>query len=131
MCMKLFLDTNVFIASLTYEAERGETATRLLNSDYEFHTSLINLMELRTVLAKKKRIEIDRVEEIEREIVTDVNLLVPDASDIMEANKIQRETLLYPLDAFILACAEERDTELATFDSEILENGGTHPDALV
>jgi predicted nucleic acid-binding protein len=67
--MKLFLDTNVIIASLTDEPERGETATELLNADHEFHTSLINIMELRTVLAKKKRIETDRVEEIEREVV--------------------------------------------------------------
>ena len=81
--MKLFLDTNVIIASLTDEAERGETATQLLNSDHEFHTSLINIMELRTVLAKKKRIEMERVEEIESEVVQDVNLLVPDASDMM------------------------------------------------
>jgi len=129
--MKLFLDTNVIIASLTDEPERGETATELLNADHEFHTSLINIMELRTVLAKKKRMETDRVEEIESDVVSGVNLLVPDASDIMEANKIQRETLLYPFDAFILACAEERDAELVSFDSEILENGGTHPDDLV
>jgi len=80
------------------------------------------------VLAKKKRTEMDRVEEIEREVVRDVNLLVPDASDMMEANKIQRETLLYPLDALVLACSEERDAELVSSDSEILDNGGTHPE---
>jgi len=129
--MRLFLDTNVFIASLTDEPERGEVATQLLNTDHDFHTSLINIMELRTVLAKKKRMEMERVEEIESEVVRDVNLLVPDASDIMEANKIQRETLLYPLDAFVLACAEGRDAELVSFDSEILDNGGMHPEEVL
>lgn len=126
--MKLFLDTNVIIASLTDEPGRGETATELLNGNHEFHTSLINIMELRTVLAKKKQIEMERVKDVEREVVRGINLLVPDASDIMEANKIQRDTLLYPLDSFILACARGRDTELVSFDSEILDNGGKHPE---
>jgi len=129
--MTLFLDTNVIIASLIDEPERGETATELLNANHDFCTSLINIMELRTVLAKKKRMEMERVEEIEHEVVKSVNLLVPDTSDIMEANKIQHDTLLYPLDSFILACAKQRDAELVSFDSEILDNGGTHPDDLI
>jgi predicted nucleic acid-binding protein len=43
MSERLFLDTNVFIASITKEEERVEVAKELLNSDYEFYTSLLNL----------------------------------------------------------------------------------------
>ena len=57
MSRRLFLDTNVFIASITNEPERVDVAKELLNSEYEFYTSLLNLLELRTVLAKKKRLE--------------------------------------------------------------------------
>lgn len=125
--MRLFLDTNVIIASVTGEPDRGETATRLLNQDHDFYTSLINLMEVRTVLTKKKKVEREQVEEVESRIVGGVELLIPDATDMMQANKKQSENLLYPLDALILACAEGNDAELVTFDSEILDNGGTHP----
>mgnify|MGYP006282771885 FL=1 len=55
--MKLFVDSNVFIASLTDEPGRGRTAIQLLDSDHEFCTSILNLMEIRSVLMKKKRIE--------------------------------------------------------------------------
>ncbi|MGM0590612.1 MAG: type II toxin-antitoxin system VapC family toxin [Halobacteriota archaeon] len=56
--MKVFVDTNVFLAALTDEPERGDKAVEFLNADFEFYTSILNLMELRAVLAKKKRIEL-------------------------------------------------------------------------
>ena len=62
--MRVFVDTNVFIASLTDEPGRGEIATELLNEDHEFCTSIINLMEIRSVMTKKKRVEQDRVEAV-------------------------------------------------------------------
>ncbi len=129
--MKVFVDTNVFVASLTEEPERGETATELLNSQNHLYTSLLNLMELRTVLTKKKKMEMDEVEEIEETVVGGVDLLVPDASDMIEANRVQKETLLYPMDSVMAACASERDAELTSFDSELLEHTGTHPEELV
>jgi predicted nucleic acid-binding protein len=50
--MRCFLDTNVFIAAVldTDESEATGTATALLNDTHEFLTSLLTLMELRTVL---------------------------------------------------------------------------------
>ncbi|GAB6878245.1 hypothetical protein JCM17823_05190 [Halorubrum gandharaense] len=62
--MKVFVDTNVFVASLTDEPGRGDVATELLNGSYEFCTSILNLMEIRSVLTKKKRVEQERVEEV-------------------------------------------------------------------
>ena len=51
--MKVFVDTNVFIASITEEPARGEMATELLNENHEFYTSILNLMEIRSVLTKR------------------------------------------------------------------------------
>ena len=129
--MRLFVDTNVLIASATDEPARGETATRLLNLDHDFCTSLINLMELRTVLTKKKRVEQERVEALERRITDGLDLIVPDASDMVRAHRHQREALLYPLDAILLACAENQDAELVSFDAEVVDNGGAHPDEIL
>ncbi len=51
--MKLFLDTNVIVAAVTKDTERSETGVRVLNDFDETYTSVLNLMELRTVLTKE------------------------------------------------------------------------------
>jgi predicted nucleic acid-binding protein len=55
----------------------------------------------------------------------------PDASDILEANRLQSETLLYPMDALILSPAASSDSPLVTFDSELLEHGAVTPDTVL
>lgn len=129
--MRVFLDTNVFVASLTDEPERGEAATELMNRDHEFYTSLLNLMELRTVLTKKKRVEQDEVADVIREISEQVNIVVHEASDVVSANDIQREQLLYPMDCLILALAFDQDATLVTFDSELLDADAVAPSELL
>lgn len=62
--MRVLVDTNVLVASLTDEPSRGTVATEFLNGEHEYCTSLLNLMELRSVMTKKKRSEQDRVEEV-------------------------------------------------------------------
>lgn len=52
--MRLFLDTNVFIAAVTDEPETGAVAAEVLDADHDFFTSTMNLMELRSVLTKKQ-----------------------------------------------------------------------------
>ena len=46
-----------------------------------------------------------------------------DASDVMTANRLQSETLLYPMDAMILSAADAADATLVSFDSELVEHG--------
>nr|WP_156184061.1 PIN domain-containing protein [Halostagnicola sp. A56] len=54
--MKLFVDTNLLVAATLDEDERGEMATKFLNLDRELATTILNLMEFRTVLTKKKQL---------------------------------------------------------------------------
>jgi len=123
--MRCFLDTNVFIAAVLDDDEAEATA--LLNEDHEFLTSLLNLMELRTVLTKKHHLERDRASAIEDEVRSDVEVVVPDAGSVLDANQLQDETLLYPMDSLILACAREYDATLVSFDSELIETEAEHP----
>lgn len=78
--MRLFLDTNVFVATVTDEPGTGEAATAVLDGDHEFLTSTLNLVELRAVLTKKERLEQSRAERIQREITADVAVVVPDTA---------------------------------------------------
>jgi predicted nucleic acid-binding protein len=47
------------------------------------------------------------------------------------ANTRQREALLYPLDAIVLATAESVDNPLVSFDGELLDHGAVEPSALL
>jgi predicted nucleic acid-binding protein len=88
-------------------------------------------MELRSVLAKKKAVERDRIERIEDRIARKTTVIFPDASDIVAANRRQRDALLYPLDAIVLAAAESVECPLVSFDSELLDHGAVEPAALL
>jgi predicted nucleic acid-binding protein len=68
--MRLFLDTNVLVAAVTRDTGRSDAAIDLLNRSEETYVSVLNLMELRSVLAKKKGFERDRIEQIENRITS-------------------------------------------------------------
>ena len=125
--MKLFIDSNVFVASLTDEPQRGEAATRLLNRNDEFCTSILNLMEIRSVLTKKKHVEQERVEGVLSDIYTEVEIYAPEISDQISAYERQRDTLLYTLDCVLLALADDVDAAMVSFDGELLDNGAISP----
>ena len=128
--MNCFVDTNVLVAVVTAEDGRAEAAVTVLN-DHEAYTSVLNLMELRSVLSKKKRFERDRIEAIEDRIVDHATISVLDASDVLAANRLQRETYLYPMDALILAAAEAADATLVSFDAELREHGAKSPETVL
>lgn len=129
--MKVLVDTNVFVASLTDEPSRGDVAKEFLNGDHDYCTSLLNLMELRSVLTKKKRSEQDRVEETLDDLFEELEVYAPEISDQIEAYNLQRDTLLYTTDCLLLALAEDVEATLVTFDAELLEHGAVDPDSLV
>jgi len=125
--MTLLLDTNVLVAAVTRDTEHSDIAVDLLNKTDETYVSLLNLMELRTVLSKKKGFERDKIDRIESRITSRTTVLFPDASELMAANRLQSDTLLYPMDALILAVAEANDATLVSFDAELVDHGATLP----
>lgn len=129
--MKVLVDTNVFLASLTDEPGRGDVATELLNQNHDFCTSILNLMEIRSVMTKKKHVEQERVEDVLSDIYAQVDIYAPEISDQISAYSLQQDTLLYTLDCVLLALADDIDATLATFDGELLDNGATNPSDLI
>lgn len=129
--MTLLLDTNVLVAAVTRDTERSDAAIELLNEADDAHVSVLNLMELRSVLTKKKQFERDRIERIENRITSRTTITFPDASDVMAANRLQSERLLYPMDALVLAAADAIDGTLVSFDSELVEHGAKLPENVV
>jgi len=125
--MKILLDTNVLVAAVTRDTDRSANAIELLNRTDETYVSVLNLMELRSVLTKKKQFERDRIEQIENRITSRATVTFPDASDVVAANRLQSETLLYPMDALVLAAADAVDATLVSFDAELVDQGAKLP----
>lgn len=127
--MIVLVDTNVFVAALTDEIPRGQAAAEFLNQDHDFFTTIFNLMELRSVLAKKKRVERDEIEDIILDITGYVTIVAPSYDDLVGAYHFQSDTMLYPLDCLFLYVAEESDGGVfVTFDGEALEHGAKEPE---
>lgn len=129
--MKLLLDTNILVAAVTRDTDRSEDAINLLNEVDGTYVSILSLMELRSVLTKKKQFERDRIDQIESRITSRTTITFPDASDMIAANQLQSETLLYPMDALILAAADAIDATLVSFDSELVEHGAERPEDII
>ncbi|WP_254542893.1 type II toxin-antitoxin system VapC family toxin [Halomarina pelagica] len=125
--MKLLLDTNILIAAVTRDTKRSDDAIEVLNEADETYVSVLSLMETRSVLTKKKQFERDRIDRIEARIISRTTVTFPDASDMMAANELQSETLLYPMDALILTAADAIDATLVSFDNELVEHGAELP----
>lgn len=123
--MNVLLDTNILVAAVTHDTERSDAAISLLNEVDDTYVSVLNLMELRSVLSKKKQFDRER---IEQRITARTTVTVPDASDMMAANQLQTETYLYPMDALVLVAAEAVDATLVTFDAELLDHGAVSPE---
>lgn len=126
--MRLCCDNNLFVAVLTNEADHAEIARTVLNSDHTLVTPVLTLMELRTVLMKKAQFERAAAEEAEQRIRAKVTVTTPDAATLTAADTRQRESLLYPMDALILAAANAADATLVSFDSELQSHGAIAPD---
>lgn len=129
--MRLLLDTNILVAAVTRDTKRSDDAIELLNEADDPYVSVLNLMELRSVLAKKKLFERERIDRIENRITSRTTVTVPDASDMMAANQLQSETLLYPMDALILAAADALDAVLVSFDTELVDHGAELPNNVI
>ena len=129
--VKIFVDTNILVAALAEQSDNSRKAKSILESENEIYTSLLNIMELRTVLAKKKGFELDEVSEIEASVKDSVEIIIPDSSDFIGSNKSHQESLLYPMDCLILEMAESQDLDLVSFDSELVHQGAVTPEELL
>jgi predicted nucleic acid-binding protein len=129
--VKIFVDTNILVAALAEKGDKADKAEKVLESDNEVYTSLLNIMELRTVLTKKKRVEQEEAESTVEEVVENLEVVIPDSSDFIESNKLQIESLLYPQDCLILQIADAQDCALVSYDSELTEHGAVRPEDIL
>jgi predicted nucleic acid-binding protein len=128
--MKLFVDSNIFIAIVTDDTDRSDTARELLNSEHEFYSSIYNVMEVRNVLATKYHLNRDRIEAVERTIRTYADPVSHGSVLVQRADEIQEETYTTAMDAIMLAGADHIGGTLVTFDAELHRHGAKPPEKI-
>ncbi|MCH7662113.1 MAG: PIN domain-containing protein [Euryarchaeota archaeon] len=127
----LVIDTNVLVAATIEETDNGSLARTFLDEQENLVTTLLSVMEFRTVLTKKKQFKQNRVEELIDGLFDRMDVYGPETGDLIEAYRLQEETLLYPIDCILFATAHGADGTLVTFDSELIENGAVSPEEFV
>ena len=88
----------------------------------EGHTTLINLMEIRFVLRRKKGLSERTIRELLNKLLLLVKVIIPDEINLLEAHGLQEEIPLSPVDAIILGVAsslKDRHALLITRDKEL------------
>ncbi|WP_435196760.1 type II toxin-antitoxin system VapC family toxin [Natronomonas sp. EA1] len=128
--MRLLVDANVLVAAMVEEDGGGE-ATALLKQEHEFCVSVTTLMEVRTVLSKKKRIEKEAIERTIGGIVARTDVYALERDDILNGYTMQKQNFLYPIDCLLLSLADDIGANLVTFGAELQDAGAVAPAELV
>jgi len=127
--IEVFLDTDCIVNVLCEEIE-PETGKKLwlapkeilnLISDEKLTgmTSLINLMEIRSVLSLKKRWKKEDIFKREDELKRYIQIVIPEFMDHLDADEIQRKLWLTPIDSLILALARKENSTLISRDRSL------------
>ncbi len=85
-------------------------------------TSIINIMEIRTVLSKKRKWKKESIFEREKELKESLDILIPTWTDYIKADRFHKKTFLYPMDCLIMTLAANNNSLLITRDSELLSH---------
>jgi predicted nucleic acid-binding protein len=97
--MSFFVDSNIFIAVVTDDTDRSDTARDLLNADRQFYSSIYNIIEVCNVLATKCQFSRNRIETIEETIRRYTDAISHSSVLLQEADSIQEETYVTAMDA--------------------------------
>lgn len=129
--MKILVDTNIFIA-LIENSPGAKVANRLLNvRHHEIGTGTLNLLEIRTVLTKKKSKSQRKVEAFISWLRRNLDFIVDQIPPLSDVETRHKRTLLYPMDCLIMQTSDDAQAVPTTLDREMRDWGGVHPRYLV
>ncbi len=129
--IKTFLDTDVILNWLCKETTKeGET---LWEAPYEIlkkaekeeivlYTTLINIMEIRFVLRRKKRWTKLEIEEVIRDLgeIDNFGIIIPEETDLITGFNFQASHMLDPFDAIYLSVVDKISGFLVSRDRDFI-----------
>lgn len=128
---RVFIDSNIFLNFLLREETSYEGSKRLLTKieegDMEGITTLINIMEILSVLRKRSKAK-------DSEIIKDVEMIgeiqnleiiIPNEIHIAQAFEIQKKTKLLPTDAILISTARDFSDTFVSRDAELKQKASS------
>lgn len=130
--IRVFLDTDVILNWLCKEVTREginlwRAPYKILKKTEEGYintfTTLVNLMEVRFVLRRKKKWAEGKIEEVIREIrqINNFELIIPDDTDLMTGFNLQSVYMLDPFDAMYFGVIDKVSTFLISRDRDFID----------
>ena len=118
------VDSNVFLNVLLYGSKFAGARDFLNKNSGKIETTMVNLMEIFSILTRKyKWTKNDALEAI-RLIESDCKILIPNEYDFIRAYNLQKRYIFTSNDALILSMARKEDSVLITYDKELLKYDG-------
>ncbi len=122
--MAFIVDSDVFLHDLLH-TDRGVEAKDFMDAYMSvMSTTVLNVMEIGSVLARKYRWKKMDIDSALSAIKRSLSVLVPTEYDMLEAMELSMEHYLTPIDALMLVMSKNKDMTLITFDREILRYDG-------
>src|SRR3989304_2705612 len=113
MAKRVFIDSNIFLNFLLreeglYEGSRS-LLTRIEKGDMEGITTLINIMEILSVLRKRSTAKDSEIVKDVEKIgeIQNLEIIIPSEIHIAQALEIQKITKLLPTDAILISTAKD------------------------
>jgi predicted nucleic-acid-binding protein len=138
---KIFLDTDIFLNWL-FKEEDPKTGFKLWKAPHEImkrvemnklegFTSIFVLMEIRTILSRKKGWKKEEIISLERDIKRNFEILLSDLMDILESAELQLKEWTTPIDTInILLASKVPRVIFITRDKEVLERASKYVKAV-
>ncbi|MBI3582914.1 MAG: type II toxin-antitoxin system VapC family toxin [Nitrospinae bacterium] len=131
MAQRVFIDSNIFLNFLLKEEDFYEGSKRLLTriekGEIEGITTLINIMEILSVLRKRSRAkdseiirDVDTIGEIQN-----LEIIIPNEIHIAQAFEIQKKAKLLPTDAILISTARDFSSIFVSRDAELKQRASS------
>jgi predicted nucleic acid-binding protein len=119
--MRYLVDTDVFLHDILH-TERAEEAKSFLDEhSEEISTTILNLMEISSVLSRKYKWKKESISKVLDALKVSVEILIPTEYDMLETFNLSKERYHTPVDALMLSISKGKNSTLITFDSGILK----------
>ena len=118
------IDSNVFLNVLLYSDKFSDARKFLNENSGQLETTLVNLMEIFSILTRKYRWKRENAIKAVELIESDCKVLIPNEYDFVRAYSLQKKYILTSNDALILSIARKENSVLITYDKELLKYDG-------
>lgn len=122
------MDSDVVLNAILETDKQDVCVDFLDKKENEINTTILNIMEISSVLSRKYQWNGEDIREVIKTIEKGMDVLIPSESEILEGYEVVFYDFYSPIDAILLTLSKNQDQILVTYDKELLKRGVSHTD---